>query len=75
MVSLVEFTAKVKQGIIEIPKEYQTNLSEGSEVKVAISLANEPGVKLSLMDQLAQNPISVKGLQKLTRDEIHDRES
>lgn len=73
MVSLVEFTAKVKQGIIEIPEEYKTNLTEGSEVKVAISWQNEQGRELSLMDELAQNPISVKGLPKLTRDEIHDR--
>ncbi|MCP2730149.1 hypothetical protein [Limnofasciculus baicalensis] len=73
MVSLVEFTAKVKQGIIEIPEEYQTNLTDGSEVKVAISLQNEQGRELSLMDRLAQNPISVKGLAKLTRDEINYR--
>ncbi|MFM5889043.1 MAG: hypothetical protein ACKPFD_20675 [Dolichospermum sp.] len=74
MINSVRFNAKVKQGIIEIPQEYQTNLVDGSEIRVVISFQNEPKQEYSLMDELAKNPISVKGLSKLTRDEIHTRE-
>ncbi|MEA5579147.1 hypothetical protein [Anabaena sp. UHCC 0451] len=74
MINSVRFNAKVKQGIIEIPQEYQTNLVDGSEIRVVISFQNQPQREYSLMDELAKNPISVKGLSKLTRDEIHKRE-
>ncbi|MFM6333228.1 MAG: hypothetical protein ACKPFI_10660 [Dolichospermum sp.] len=74
MINSVRFNAKVKQGIIEIPQEYQTNLVDGSEIRVVISFQNEPKQEYSLMDELAKNPISVKGLSKLTRDEIYTRE-
>ncbi|MEB3150193.1 MAG: hypothetical protein VKL60_14370 [Sphaerospermopsis sp.] len=74
MINSVKFNAKVKQGIIEIPQEYQTNLVDRSEINVVISFQNEPKQEYSLMDELAKNPISVKRLSKLTRDEIHIRE-
>jgi len=34
MLNAVEFKAKIKQGIIEIPEEYQQDLKEDSEVQV-----------------------------------------
>jgi predicted DNA-binding antitoxin AbrB/MazE fold protein len=70
---VVEFTTKIKQGMIDIPEEYKNNLQEGSEVEVIIRVPTEQTQNLSIMDELAQNPISVKGLPKLTRDEIHER--
>ncbi len=71
MVNALEFKTKIKQGMIEIPPEYQQNIQEGSDVKVII--LSEEKTKQRLMDQLAENPISVKGWNKLTRDEIHER--
>ncbi|MBP0030402.1 hypothetical protein [Roseofilum sp. Guam] len=72
MVNYFEFKAKIKQGMIEIPPEYQHNIQAGSDVKVII--VSEERAKPRLMDRLAENPISVKGWSKLTRDEIHERE-
>ncbi|HEY9701809.1 MAG TPA: hypothetical protein V6C58_05155 [Allocoleopsis sp.] len=72
MVNTLEFRAKIKQGVIEIPSEYKPNLLEGMEVKIIIA-SEEQKPKKRLMDELAENPISVKGLPKLTRDEIHER--
>ncbi|GCA96332.1 hypothetical protein [Microcystis aeruginosa] len=36
MLNAVEFKAKIKQGIIEIPEEYQQDLREDSEVQVIV---------------------------------------
>jgi hypothetical protein len=71
MVNSFEFKAQIKQGMIEIPPEYQQNIQEGSDVKVII--VSEKKEKPRLMDQLAEKPISVKGWNKPTRDEIHER--
>ncbi|MCT7957161.1 hypothetical protein [Laspinema palackyanum] len=73
MVNSFEFKAQIKQGMIEIPPEYQQNIQEGSDVKVII--VSEETAKPRLMDQLAKQPISVKGWSKPTRDEIHERKS
>jgi hypothetical protein len=72
MVNTIEFKAKIKQGTIEIPLEYQQNIQEGSDVNIIIISEEKPTTKIRLMDQLAENPISVKGWNKLARDEIHE---
>ncbi len=71
MVNSVEFKAKIKQVMIEIPPEYQKNIQAGIDVKVIIVSEETPQPRL--MDQLAENPIIVQGWVKPTRDEIHDR--
>jgi len=66
---IVEFETEIRNGVIEIPEQYQQELSDGYKIKVSI-LTKEPQKRSwSIMDELAQNPISVKGLDKLTRDE------
>ncbi|MGB5593191.1 MAG: hypothetical protein WBM32_14390 [Crocosphaera sp.] len=69
----VEFATKVQQGMIYIPEEYKDKLQEGSQVIVIINPVDEENKKTRLMDKLAENPISVKGERKLTREEIHQR--
>ncbi|AFY80903.1 hypothetical protein [Oscillatoria acuminata] len=73
MVNSFEFKAKIRQGMIEIPPEYQQNIQEGRDVKVII--LSEEKDKPRLMDQLAEKPISVQGWVKPSRDEIHEIES
>ncbi|WP_107667191.1 hypothetical protein [Cyanothece sp. BG0011] len=73
MEHLVEFSTKVRQGMIDIPEEYQHELKEGSQVFVIIKSVHEKSKTTRLMDKLAENPISVKGKRKLTREEIHER--
>lgn len=70
---IVEFETEIRNGVIEIPDQYRQELGDGHKVKVFV-VAREPQKRSwSIMDELAQNPISVKGLGKLTRDEMHDR--
>ena len=78
MLNSVEFTATIKQGAIEIPKEYQQQLSEGNEVKVVVTkqvtntTSQSPKMR-DMIDNLTENPIKVNGF--LSRDEIYDRQS
>ena len=69
----VEFQASVKDGAIEIPQEYQQELGNGSAVKVIVLMSQQKPRDRDIMDELTENPISVKGLPRLTRDEIYDR--
>lgn len=73
MVNSFEFKAKIRQGMIEILPEYHQNIQEGRDVKVII--LSEEKDKPRLMDQLAENPISVQDWVKPSRDEIHERQS
>ena len=69
----VEFQASVKDGAIEIPHKYQQELGNGSTVKVIVLMSQQKPRDRDIMDELTENPISVKGLPRLTRDEIYDR--
>ena len=73
MVNFFEFKTKTRQGMIEIPPEYQQNFQKGRDVKVII--VSEEKDNPRLMDQLAEKPISVQGGVKPSRDEIHERKS
>jgi hypothetical protein len=71
MANSVEFKAKIQQGIIEIPEEYQQDLREDQEVTVIILKQSKRISQTGIIAELSQNPISVSGIRKLTRDEIY----
>ncbi len=71
MANSVEFKAKIKQGIIEIPEEYKQELTEENEVTVIVLKHPKRISQTGMIAELTQNPISVPGIRKLTRDEIH----
>jgi hypothetical protein len=77
MLNTVEFKAKIKQGVIEIPEEYQQQLSEESEVQVIVikqeKIATSQTQKVKdIIDHLTKNPIKADGF--LSRNEIYDRQ-
>lgn len=78
MLNAVEFKAKIKQGIIEIPEEYQQDLREDSEVQVIVikqtkTRTNSELKNQEIIDYLTENPVKVSGF--LSRDEIYNRQS
>lgn len=65
----VEFQTTIKNGMIEIPAEYQQNLKRSVRV---ILLAEDVGqTTKSFIDQLLARPLRVKDFQPLTREEIY----
>lgn len=78
MLNAVEFKAKIKQGIIEIPEEYQQDLREDSEVQVIVikqtkTRTNSELKNKEIIDDLTENPVKVSGF--LSRNEIYNRQS
>ncbi|MDJ1180515.1 hypothetical protein PJF56_16760 [Roseofilum sp. BLCC_M91] len=71
MANTVEFKARIKQGIIEIPEEYQQQLREEHEVTVIVLKQSKRISQTGMIAELTRNPIPVPGVHKLTRDEIH----
>jgi hypothetical protein len=62
----VEFQAKVKNGIIEIPVQYRDQIKQ----RVRVIVLAEPDDKPSnLIDQLLETPLRVKGFKPLTRED------
>jgi len=71
MLNAVGFKAKIKQGIIEIPEEYQQDLREDSEVQVIVIKHNKKISTTGIIAELTQKPVAVKGIRQLNREEIH----
>lgn len=66
----VEFQAKIKNGIIEIPEIYRERFRE--QVRV-ILLAEEALAESDMIEHLLSNPLKIKGFKPLTREEIYAR--
>ncbi|MBW4550720.1 MAG: hypothetical protein KME35_06365 [Aphanocapsa sp. GSE-SYN-MK-11-07L] len=70
----VGFQATVKNGVIEIPDQYQQELEAMEVVEVIVKKAEKQPKKISgFLKELIENPIMVKDFKPLTRDEIYDR--
>ena len=73
--STVEFQAIVKNGVIEIPEQYQQEVEAMEVVEVVVKKAEKQKKKISgFFKELTENPIEVKDFKPLTRDEIYDRD-
>lgn len=66
----VEFQAKIKNGIIEIPEIYRERFRE--QVRV-ILLAEEMPAESDMIEHLLSNPLKIEGFKLLTREEIYAR--
>ena len=66
----VEFHAKIKNGIIEIPEMYKARFKDRVRV---ILLEEETSTTVDIIDQLLQHPLKVNESQPLTREEIYER--
>lgn len=78
MSNSVEFKAKIKQGVIEIPEEYQQQFNEENEVQVIVikqtkTTTSQTSKVRDIIDDLTENPIQVD--EMLARNEIYDRQS
>ena len=66
----VEFKAKIKNGMIEIPSQYKDKLKEIVRV---IILTDEGETTTNLIDQLLASPLKVRNFKPLSRAEIYER--
>lgn len=68
----VEFQTRVKDGTIEVPKQYRAHLN--GEV-CAIILRTDRHKKSRIIERLRQEPLQDVSFRPLTRDEIYNRQS
>lgn len=73
MLQAVEFQAFVKNGMIEVPREYRTRLSQRVRV-IVLAEEDRTAQSTTLIDELLLNPIKIEGFTPLTRDEAHARD-
>jgi hypothetical protein len=70
----VEFQAKVENGVIVVPEEYQGELAEVEQVKVTLrKLPKPPFFEDKFVAQLLQNPVPVAGVRYITREKMHEQ--
>ena len=66
----VEFQAKIKNGMIEVPSQYKDKLHEIVRV---IILTEEGETTPNLIDHLLASPLKVRNFKPLSRAEIYER--
>ncbi len=69
----IEFTAQVREGLIEVPEEYIETLKDVETVKITVT-QKSPTAATGIIGRLIANPIKVKKFVPLTREEAHARE-
>lgn len=67
----VQFTAKIKDGIIEVPKKYQRKFKDNVRVILVAESTKTKAEKY--LDELMAHPLKMKGFHPLTREEAHAR--
>ena len=66
----IEFRTKIKNGIIEVPKEYRNRLKDNVKV---ILLSEEEEIISNMIEMLMDSPLKVENFTPLTREEIYER--
>lgn len=67
----VQFSAKIKNGIIEVPKKYQRKFKDNVRVILVAESTKTKAEKY--LDELMAHPLKLKGFRPLTREEAHAR--
>lgn len=67
----LEFYTTIKNGRIEVPREYLQKLTGRVRVILLVNESIQPGE--NFIDELLTNPIKVKGFHPLTREEVYAR--
>jgi hypothetical protein len=67
----IEFQTTVKNGLIEIPRQYLGNLT--NRVRVILLVEEASKTTVNFIDQLLAHPVRVKGFRPLTREEVYAR--
>ena len=67
----IEFSTTVKNGRIEIPRQYLSQLQK--PVRVILLVEEDQDEDTNFIDQLLTNPLQVKNFQPLSREEIYAR--
>ncbi|BAY27767.1 hypothetical protein NIES2100_75920 [Calothrix sp. NIES-2100] len=76
MTTNTHFNARVNNGNIEIPVEYQDEIRNAEIVQIVILKTNpskKSFPKTGIIAQLTANPIQVVGFKPLTREEANER--
>jgi hypothetical protein len=65
----VQFQAKVKNGVIQIPRKYQGKFND--KVHVILRVEGKKAASMNYLDKLMTNPVKVKNFKRLTREQIY----
>lgn len=66
----IEFKAKIKNGVIQIPEKYKNKI--GKSVKVIVMSENITKQN-DIIEDLFANPIKVKSFKPLSREDMYER--
>ena len=69
----IEFQTTVKNGLIEVPRQYIGNLT--NRVHVILMAEETSKAAVNLVDQLLAHPVPMKDFRPFAREDIYARQS
>lgn len=71
----IEFQASIKDGVVQIPEEYQQDLQNADTIAVTIQkvVKEKRFSPIGIIARLTKEPVIVKEFKPFTREEAHDR--
>ena len=66
----IEFHARIRNGIIEIPPEYRDHFQDN--VKVILLTEEQQPQPADMIEQLVANPLNIPDFKPLSREELYD---
>lgn len=70
----IEFQTHVKDGVIQIPVQYQAQFRTNVRVIILVEPAPTTPTAPTLIDQLLAQPLHIPDFQPLNREELYARE-
>ncbi len=68
---VIEFRTTIKDGKIEIPRQYLRGISREEKVRVILMVEKPAGRSPDIIDKLLSHPIRLKGFRPLSREAVH----
>jgi len=66
----IEFCATIKEGKIEIPRQYLDKVAQHKMVRVLLLMEERPSAP-DFIEWLLNHPVRIKGFRPLSREEIY----
>ena len=69
----VEFEARIENGAISIPPQYQQTFGNSAQVKVILLMPEPSNLEEDMIANLLEHPLEIDDFMPKTREDLYDR--
>ena len=69
----IEFRARIKDGLIEIPEKFRNRLKDNVKVILLTEHETETSPESDIIEELLESPLDLADFRPYKREEVYDR--